>query len=372
MRFFERIAAVTALCVAGGFALFSSTSHPDLRVLSWREGQPVTETTCDNVKLEPKHDLVLLGETTHGSEELRALNACLIKRLILEHGFTNVLLEYDFTDISQLDLYIHNDARVSKTVAFEGLQNSFFNSQAFFDLFEWLRAQNKNGQDISVYGIDNWSVSRLLAGINAYATGTPLERCINDHASDLRTVYAVCSPLFAKLQDRPAVLGSQTHALLLLKRALEKLYLHDAYEDQQAVRDANMYALFSEIRALKPTRKTVIAMHVGHALPYPRKFGEHLVQNGIQSDNYVLTFCKGEVSYAQTSDGILRPIKFNAPEPQTLEAALCQRRAPARGQFDTIMFLSSNAQPPRTSTPPTLEFTVFTVPQSHPLEVVLK
>jgi erythromycin esterase-like protein len=360
------------IAVIGVAALLSGANTNRDLVLVWSNGQPVTERTCDEIKLQPKTDLVILGETTHGSENIRALNACLVKHLIVQQGFTQVLLEWDFADVVQLNYYIQGDWRFTKDAVLKPFKRTLYDSKAFVELFDWLRDQNRRGKAVSIYGIDNWNTQRLFEFAVGYGKKTALERCIGDNAQSFSSIYSQCSALFEALEYKPGDFRSQNHYLLLFGRALEQVYGNRTFDDQQAARDRFMYRLFTEIVGQAPQQKRVALMHAGHALPYPQKFGSYLVDQSVRFEQYLLTFCRGAVVSTKEVKRSFVTLEFDRPPPDTIESVLCQRNAPDSRTRYAIRNVPGNvlsSDPAQTtSTPPTLEIAgVFLVPESRPL-----
>ena len=369
------------LVAAGLFSLLlaallgsSLTRSNDLALL-WIKNQSVRETTCDQVRLEPKSDLVFLAETTHGSENIRALNTCLIKHLILKRGFTRVILEWDFTDVVQLNLYIQGDARISRDAALVALKSSLYNSRSMMELFDWMRSQNRLGKKLSVYGTDNWNVQGLIAGVLAYSAGTPLEGCIERNSARVASVYTACRALFKRSSDERIEFGKQAFYLHLLSQILEQYYGNKTFEAQQTVRDRYMYQLFTDIVAQDPTQRSVISMHAQHALPYATKFGSYLAKDGLTKEIYLMSFCAGKVSSFDTIyvNRKLVTLTLPAPQAKTIEAVVCQRRIPDPKTAYDIRDLTSSNNGDNTSTPPALNLAgVFAISSSRSLEFALR
>src|SRR5215211_4916724 len=50
--------------------------------------------------------VILLGESTHGTDEFYRARAAITERLIREHGFTIIAVEADWPDAARIDAYI--------------------------------------------------------------------------------------------------------------------------------------------------------------------------------------------------------------------------------------------------------------------------
>lgn len=126
------------------FILVSCTSRNLKYFYMYYQGNSL-KVNCDKLTLKPKQSIVFLSETTHGSENIRELNSCLIKYLVKKRNFRTIVLEYDFSDIELLNYYISGNKKITKTQAIGIFKTSFYNSVAMIDLVEWLKLENARG-----------------------------------------------------------------------------------------------------------------------------------------------------------------------------------------------------------------------------------
>lgn len=64
--------------------------------------------------------VILLGESTHGTDEFYRARAAITERLVREHGFTIVAVEADWPDAARIDAYIRGHADLpSATTPFQ-------------------------------------------------------------------------------------------------------------------------------------------------------------------------------------------------------------------------------------------------------------
>lgn len=97
------------------------------------------------------YKIIGLGEATHGQLKLNEFRNKLIKKLILKHKFTVIVLEEQYSCALMLDKYIKN-----KDVSYlDGLDALPFLNTTFVKLLKWLNKYNKiNNNKISIIGID--------------------------------------------------------------------------------------------------------------------------------------------------------------------------------------------------------------------------
>jgi erythromycin esterase len=138
-------------------------------------GQKITTLLCKNaigfenagdldqiVNLCSDKKLVLLGESTHGTEEFYQWRAQISKRLIEEKGYNFIAVEGDWASIYRLNLYVkglsteHTSARdVLKT--FKRWPEWMWANTTIEELAEWLKVYNKGkdkNQQVGFYGMD--------------------------------------------------------------------------------------------------------------------------------------------------------------------------------------------------------------------------
>jgi len=107
-------------------------------------------------------ELVLLGETTHGTREYYVWRAELSKALIQENGFQFIVVEGDWSSIDRLDRYVRHRCRefgsaeaVLKT--FDRWPVWMWANPVIAELAEWLHAYNAErapAQRVGVHGMD--------------------------------------------------------------------------------------------------------------------------------------------------------------------------------------------------------------------------
>lgn len=111
--------------------------------------------------------VVMLGASTHGTEEFYEIRRMLTEKLISDYGFNFVAVEGDWPDIHQLNDYIHRGDNVS---AREIMLNF-----GRWPTWMWANEQTANlieslkGKPVGFYGIDVYSLYESLDQIKKYA-----------------------------------------------------------------------------------------------------------------------------------------------------------------------------------------------------------
>jgi erythromycin esterase-like protein len=119
--------------------------------------------------------LVLLGESTHGTHEFYYLRAEMTKRLICEQGFNAVAIEGDWPDTYRINQYVKNDPSVqSSTDAvrdFRRFPTWMWRNQVVVEFIEWLHRYNTSltqFKKVGFYGIDLYSLFTSAKAVIAY------------------------------------------------------------------------------------------------------------------------------------------------------------------------------------------------------------
>ena len=129
------------------------------------------------------HDLVLLGETTHGTHEYYVWRAEISKALISEAGFRFIAVEGDWSAIDRLDQYVRHrgtqaDSAGAVLQTFDRWAEWMWANPVIEELAEWLHSWNAGrpfGERVGIHGIDvyGWgdSVEQLPDYLEALEPG---------------------------------------------------------------------------------------------------------------------------------------------------------------------------------------------------------
>lgn len=106
--------------------------------------------------------LVLLGESTHGTAEFYRWRAEISKRLIAEKEFNFIAVEGDWASIYRLNLYVKNHCNTYASASevletFDRWPEWMWANTEVENLAEWLREYNKdlpNDKRVGIYGMD--------------------------------------------------------------------------------------------------------------------------------------------------------------------------------------------------------------------------
>ena len=121
------------------------------------------------INLMSDKELVLLGESTHGTQEYYEIRSLISKKLIENHDFNFIAVEGDWHDIYKINLYIkglsdkNNAKEVLKT--FNRWPTWMWSNKEIELLAEWLKEYNEKlplEEKISFYGFDVYGVENSI------------------------------------------------------------------------------------------------------------------------------------------------------------------------------------------------------------------
>lgn len=165
-------------CLAESVALAAEESRPEaertLVAVIGAHAQAMTDSADDYDRLLASIGdarLVMLGEATHGSAEFYDQRARLTERLMVEKGFSALVLEAGWAPATGLDDFVHGRLQPPDTVnrwrAFQRFPRWVWRNEQFAAFLDQLRALNDESarerplasvispiSPISVYGMD--------------------------------------------------------------------------------------------------------------------------------------------------------------------------------------------------------------------------
>ncbi|HTO97369.1 MAG TPA: erythromycin esterase family protein [Myxococcales bacterium] len=116
---------------------------------------------------------VLLGEATHGSQELYRERARITQRLVAEQGFNGVVLEADWPDADRANLWAQgrpgDDSASEALGGFRRFPTWMWRNTAVVEFLSWLRAHNQGRRAPAVlHGMDLYSLYASMDAVVDY------------------------------------------------------------------------------------------------------------------------------------------------------------------------------------------------------------
>jgi erythromycin esterase-like protein len=145
-----------------------------------REVAEIAKPIASDGDLEPlralagQHQVVLIGEASHGTHEFYETRAQLTKRLIAENGFTSIAIEADWPDALRVHRYVQGlsaDADAPTALAdFKRFPQWMWRNTVIVEFVEWLRQWNcaHDRAQIGFYGMDLYSLHASIAEVLRY------------------------------------------------------------------------------------------------------------------------------------------------------------------------------------------------------------
>jgi erythromycin esterase len=183
--------------------------------------------------------IVMLGESTHGTHEFYSWRAEISKQLIEKYGFTAIALEADWPNCSLISRFV-NDFGNNPPSGYAAVQQfdrwpswlwSNIETAGFID---WIRSRNrkqKTVNKISIFGMDIYSLWESLGTVSAF-----MEKFGSEAAQNARRAYKCFDgfdqdpQLYAQAALVPAGCEEEVIALLNDLQANAREYKADGYE----------------------------------------------------------------------------------------------------------------------------------------------
>lgn len=307
------LCALLSACAGGGggTAMPDSADIPAIQLVR-AAAIPITSAPTDYdslMALVGDARFVLLGESTHGTQEFYRERARITQRLITEKGFSAVAIEGEWPDAEGVHRFIRGGSGTAEQ-ALAGFRNGFpewmWSNTAIRDLAVWLRAHNQGrpeANQVGFYGLDVYSLFESADSVVAYltridpaaaqqarsryacldsfgddpqrygaaASGTPDRSCEDEAALQVATMearYAARTPgadpraedaLFSALQHARAVAGGEAYFRVLYQGGAASWNARDSHMAR------TLEHLVDHLEARGQTPKVVVWAHNTHA-----------------------------------------------------------------------------------------------------------
>jgi protein-L-isoaspartate(D-aspartate) O-methyltransferase len=242
--------------------------------------------------------VVLLGESTHGTSEFYRARAAITRRLVEAHGFNIVAVEADWPDAAAIDRYVrHRSSEGEPEVVFQRFPTWMWRNTDVDDFVHWLRDHNATrdaDRQVGFHGLDLYSLNRSIRAVIDYldrvdpeAADIARERygCLTPWARDpagygrmaLNKGYAVCEQAVTDMlgellarrleyrDDQNDYLDAEQNARLV--RNAEAYYRAMYYGSAESwnLRDTHMFEILRQLLASRgQDAKAVVWAHNSH------------------------------------------------------------------------------------------------------------
>ena len=165
---------------------------------------------------------VLLGESTHGTQEFYEMRARLSQALIEQKGFDIIALEADWPDVTRIERYIQSDSRppLYRRKPFSAFPRWMWLNQPFVEFTGWLKDINQQRDDddrVHINGLDLYNLAGSMRLVLDYLAS--IEPASAEYA---RQQYGCLLPV----ADKPAKYGdyANTGRYPVCKKPVETVY----------------------------------------------------------------------------------------------------------------------------------------------------
>jgi hypothetical protein len=251
--------------------------------------------------------VILLGESTHGTDEFYRARAAITERLVRRHGFNIVAVEADWPDAARIDAHIRGQADIPAAARpFQRFPVWMWRNRAVRDFVDRLHVINKEigdpARQVGFYGLDLYSLPSSMDAVvdfvrrydpqaldvvrqkygclapfkddpsvyGALARGPALDSCAEDVASvidevlkeRLATVQASDAALFGALQNAKVVAASEAYNRAMYEGSVASWNLRDTH-------------MFETLKAVFEARGAAVqGGGLGAQFPYRRRRGD--------------------------------------------------------------------------------------------------
>lgn len=151
--------------------------------------------------------VILLGESTHGTDEFYRARALMTERLVIRHGFTVVAVEADWPDAARIDAYVMGHERMPAPITpFQRFPTWMWRNQpvrAFVDrLHEINETREDRAEKVGFYGLDLYSLPSSMDAVIQF-----VERHDPSSLDEVRDRYGCLAPFI----EEPAAYGALAH-----------------------------------------------------------------------------------------------------------------------------------------------------------------
>lgn len=282
-----------------------------------------------------------IGESAHGQGSIIKLRSEIIKKLITDYHFKNIVLESFFWGTISLNEYIHNTYEGDVKNAFLDMGVGVWMNNEMLEFINWVKAYNLNMPDslkVNLYGCDVWSLQPIANHFKNHpwikANLTQESRAILDSlASNQRwqgtsVGKAGLDKLHKELKHKfkPNTFNTieENYLVELVGGVIDKYKKTGGYRSS-LLRDRIMAKTLLYLYNQKPTEKFVIIAHNQHILKsrnstYLYPMGKHVYKKlGDRYHAIAITFRNGSIEVFNRDSLKLETVEVAEPMHESIE-----------------------------------------------------
>ena len=282
-----------------------------------------------------------IGESAHGQGSIKVFRSDIIKKLITEYHYKNIVLESFFWGTQSLNKYINNKYEGDVNNAFLDMGVSEWMNYEMLEFINWIKEYNLKMPDslrINLYGCDVWRLQPIANHFKDHpwikANLSPESKIVLDSlASNNRWQGTKAGKkglniLYKELKQKckPNTFNTieENYLVELIGDVINKYKITGGYRSS-ILRDKIMAKTVMYLNEQKPNEKFVIIAHSEHVLKsrnstYLYPMGKHLYKKlGDQYHAIAITFRNGSIEIFNMDSFRLETVKVAPPLPNSIE-----------------------------------------------------
>ena len=339
------------------------------------DGKTIDKLRCNTLKLNPKNNLIFLGETTHGSEDVKSLENCIMKYFIHTKKRASIVLEWSYTSASYLNLYVHNSLIISKSQIESLINSTYFKSKAFYEFIDWAKDQNTHGADIEFWGIDNQD-SDMLIGLLSDLNEPEFDEiksCLRESFQNNIKNNQKCNLIALNYtKNKTPDISKKDYFFWLFQRSFDLSKFQFNLIHFNYFRDLFMFNTFQDIYNYKlktnNNSSIIVLAHTGHILNFKNRFGWY-AQKTFRISTYIVSLCAGKIKMYSYGFRKYVDTKISTLDNDLIEYNVCSNRLFNKKENSKILNYGLNFGINYSIKIPDYNFEgFFVVPNSEPLD----
>lgn len=286
-------------------------------------------------------NVIGIGESAHGQGSIKVFRSDIIKKLITDYHFKNIVLESFFWGTQSLNKYIHNTYEGDVKKAFLDMGVGEWMNYEMLEFINWVKAYNLKIPDslkVNLYGCDVWSLQPIANHFKNHpwitANLTQESKAIldslasNNHWQGTSSGKKSLDKLYKELKQKykPNTFNTieENYLVELVGGVIDKYKKTGGYRGS-LLRDKIMAKTLLYLYNQKPNEKFVIIAHNEHILKsrnstYLYPMGKHIYKKlGDRYHAIAITFRNGSIEIFNRDSFKLETVKVSAPIHKSIE-----------------------------------------------------
>lgn len=304
--------------------------------------------TCDTSQISQiagKSKIIGIGESAHGSGSIIQLRSEIIKNLILNHGFKNIVLESSFWGTQKLNEFVRNEYVADTSQAFISMGVGVWINKEMLDFLTWVREYNSNKVDslkVSLFGCDVWGSWDLIQTSKYFRNNTWVLSNLSKESINTLDSIANIKGWCSKSIGKKAIVRLHNELLLkcttnvfntieenyfaqLVGLAISNINKRGGYRSS-VFRDKIMANTILYLTKQKPDEKFVLIAHNEHVVKsrnstFLKPMGKHLYKEfGENYQAVAITIINGSIQTYNKETRKIETVSVRAPIAKSVEA----------------------------------------------------